>query len=637
VIKLYSLLDRIKSITDLKGMNKQDITLLAEEIRAFLIDNVSKTGGHLASNLGVVELTLALHTIFDSPKDKIIWDVGHQSYIHKILTGRKDDFHTLRQYKGLSGFPKRNESEHDHFDTGHSSTSISAAFGMACVRDLNNEKHSVVAVIGDGALTGGMALEALNHAGQSKKNLTIILNDNEMSISENVGGISNYLNRIRTAPLYSKVKGDVENLIVNIPAIGKSMYKTAEKAKDCIKYLLVPGVLFEELGFTYLGPINGHNYNDLCRALESTKNISGPILLHVLTKKGMGYPIAESSPEKFHGIGPFDVETGELISKNDNITYSKLIGNLLVEHAEKNKKIVAITAAMPSGTGLMPFLKEFPDRFFDVGIAEQHAVTFAAGIAAAGHKPFFAVYSTFLLRALGQIVNDVCLQNLPVTFLIDRAGIVGNDGETHHGIMDISMLYPVPNLTILAPKDGNELKEMLAFTVNHQGPVAIRYPRGNVHNLVSEFPPVSIESKKGEILFNTGKDALIIAVGHMNDLALKVCEKLKHENIKVTLINPRFLKPLDSSLIIEQASKCKQIYTIEDNYKTGGFGSQIQSLLNENNIYKGVNTLAFPDKFIEHGDVSSLYDVYGLNVDDVLATIVNDFNTTTLNKKVLNR
>lgn len=634
---LNSLLDQIKSIGDFKKIKKHQINILAEELRNFLIANVSKTGGHLASNLGVVELTLALHTIFDSPKDKIIWDVGHQSYIHKILTGRKDDFHTLRQYKGLSGFPKRLESDHDHFDTGHSSTSISAALGMACARDLNKEKHSVVAVIGDGALTGGMAFEALNHAGQSNKNITIILNDNEMSISENVGGVSNYLNKIRTTPLYYKFKGDMENLIVNIPAIGKSVYKTAEKAKDCIKYFFVPGVLFEELGFTYLGPIDGHNYAELCKVLESSKNISGPILLHVVTKKGKGYAVAENAPEKFHGIGPFNIDTGELLSTNKNLTYSELVGNLLVEHAENNEKIVAITAAMPSGTGLVPFSKTFPNRFFDVGIAEQHAVTFAAGIAAAGYKPFFAVYSTFLSRAMGQVINDVCLQSLPVTFLIDRAGIVGNDGETHHGIMDISMLYPIPNLTILAPKDGNELREMMDFVVNFNGPVAIRYPRGNVHSLSSEFPKVSIESKKGEILYNTGKDALIIAVGHMNELALQVCERLKHENINVTLINPRFLKPLDSNLILENAIKCKKVYTIEDNYKYGGFGSQICSLLNEHNIFKEVNVFAFPDRFIEHGDVNLLYDVYGLTVDDIVTTISKDFDSNIINKIVFNR
>lgn len=634
---MHSLLDQIKTLEDFKNINKQDMNTLAKELRRFLINNVSKTGGHLASNLGVVELTLALHTIFDSPKDKIIWDVGHQSYIHKILTGRIKDFHTLRQYNGLSGFPKRAESEHDHFDTGHSSTSISAALGMAYVRDLNKEKNSVVAVIGDGALTGGMAFEALNHAGQSKKNIVIVLNDNEMSISENVGGISNYLNKIRTAPLYYKFKGDVENLIVSIPAIGKSVFRTAEKAKDCIKYFFVPGILFEELGFTYIGPIDGHNYNDLCKAFESTKNISGPVLLHVLTKKGKGYSIAENEPEKFHGIGPFNTETGELLSTNVGLTYSDLVGDLLVEHGEKNEKIVAITAAMPSGTGLLPFSNAFPERFYDVGIAEQHAVTFAAGIAAAGHKPFFAVYSTFLLRALDQVVNDVCLQNLPVTFLIDRAGLVGNDGETHHGIMDISMLYPIPNLTILAPKDGFELKEMINYAVNKNGPVAIRYPRGNVHHLSCESPNLPLEEQKGEIVYHKGKEVLIIAVGHMNQVALDVCKKLEEQKIGATLINPRFIKPFDHNLILDYAAKCKSIYTIEDNYKNGGFSSQIQSLLNENNVYKEVNVFALPDKFIEHGDTSTLHDVYGLTVEDLFTTILNDLNTSLLNKIVSHR
>lgn len=625
---MYQYLTGINCVEDLKKLDNKEINILAEEIRQFLIDSVSKTGGHLASNLGVVELTLALHTAFDSPKDKIIWDVGHQSYVHKILTGRKEQFSTLRQYKGLSGFPKPCESEHDPFGTGHSGTSISAAMGLAAARDLKGEKHHVIAVIGDGAMTSGMAFEALNHIGQSRKNMLVILNDNEMSISPNVGGLSSYLSKIRTAPMYFKFKGDIENLINHIPAIGKSVFKTAEKAKDSIKYFFLPGILFEELGFTYMGPVDGHNYNELYNMINRIKNIKGPVLLHVLTQKGRGYDFAEKSPCKFHGVNPFEVKTGKPVLNRATLTFSEIAGNTLVECAKQDERIIAITAAMPSGTGLSGFADKYPDRFFDVGIAEQHAATFAAGMAAEGYKPVFAVYSTFLQRAYDQVIHDACIQNLPVTYLIDRAGLVGADGETHHGSFDVSFLSCVPNLTFLAPKDGLELEEMIKFAMRHNGPVAIRYPRGAAKPGNREsFNP--IELGKGEIVCKTGEDALIIALGTANQTALDICEELKNDNILTTLVNPRFIKPIDKGLIIDLAKKHKKIYTIENNAKIGGFGSLVQVLLNDNRVLKEVAVFAFPDKFVGHGDTDILYKSLNLAKYDIIEKIRNDFNSPT--------
>lgn len=622
---MYQYLTKINCIENLKKLNSKEIKILAEEIRQFLVDSVSKTGGHLASNLGVVELTLALHTAFNSPNDKIIWDVGHQAYVHKILTGRREQFSSLRQYKGLSGFPKRSESEHDHFETGHSSTSISAAMGLAVARDLKKEKYHVIAVIGDGAMTGGMAFEALNHIGQSQKNIIIILNDNEMSISPNVGGLSNYLGKIRTAPIYFKVKGDVENLISHIPAIGKSVMRTAEKAKDSIKYFFVPGILFEELGFTYVGPTDGHNYNALYEVMNRIKKIKGPVLLHVMTQKGKGYDFAEKSPSKFHGVNPFKIKTGESVSSKPALTYSEIAGNTLVECAEQDEKIIAITAAMPSGTGLNNFANKYPDRFFDVGIAEQHAVTFAAGIAAGGYKPVFAIYSTFLQRAYDQVIHDVCIQNLPVTLLIDRAGLVGHDGETHHGSFDISFLSCVPNLALLAPRNGLELQEMIKFAMKYNRPIAIRYPRGTAQIENDELAN-PIELGKGEIVYKAGNDALIIALGATNQMALEICKELKKDNIFTTLINPRFIKPIDEDLIINLTKKHKKIYTIEDNVRIGGFGNQVQALLNDYKISKKVKKFAFPDQFVEHGDVDVLYKSLGLAKDDIIKKIKNDFD-----------
>ena len=633
---MQSYLSKINSPEDLKKLKDYEINILAKEIRKYLIESVSKTGGHLASNLGVVELTLALHTIFDTNKDKIVWDVGHQSYIHKILTGRRDRFDTLRQYKGLSGFPKRKESHHDHFDTGHSSTSISAALGMAAVRDLKKEKHSIVAVIGDGALTGGMAFEALNHAGQCKKNIIVVLNDNEMSISPNVGGMSDYLSKIRTTPIYSKFKDDVGTLIGNIPAIGKSVVKTAEKAKDCIKYFIVPGVLFEELGFTYIGPVDGHNYSALCKAMKQCRSINGPVFLHVLTKKGKGYSLAEAFPDEYHGVSPFKVDSGKPLVSNSRTSYSEIAGDTLTKCAEKDDKIIALTAAMPSGTGLSSFSKRFPQRFFDVGIAEQHAVTFAAGAAAEGYRPVFAVYSTFLQRGIDQVIHDVCLQNLPVVFLIDRAGIVGNDGETHHGIFDISFLACIPNLKILSPTNGDELQKMIEFAVKQEGPVAIRYPRGYAAE-VSPKEETKIELGKGEVLYESGNEALLIALGGMNPLALEVCKALEADGIKSTLINPRFVKPLDEALILSYADKCKYVYTIEDHVKIGGFGSQVLNLLNENHINKYVKMFALPDVFIEHGDTNKLYDAFGISKEKIKNEITKDFAEKIFDKLAASR
>ncbi len=632
---MYKFLNQINSPQDIKKLKESEIELLTKEIRKFLIDSVSKTGGHLASNLGVVELTLAMHTVFDSLQDKFIWDVGHQSYIHKMITGRRDDFKSLRQYKGLSGFPKRKESFHDHFDTGHSSTSISAALGMATARDLKREKHSIVAVIGDGALTGGMAFEALNHAGQSKSNLLVILNDNEMSISENVGGLSNYLNKIRTTPIYSRVKVDMQNIISNIPAIGKSMVKTAEKAKDAIKYFFVPGVLFEELGFTYIGPIDGHNYSMLCKTLKQCKNLSGPVLLHVLTKKGKGYSLAEEYPHDFHGVSPFKVDSGKPVSSPQKLSYSEIAGKTLLEIAEKDERVVTITAAMPAGTGLTDFAKRYPKRFFDVGIAEQHAVTFAAGIAVEGYKPFIPLYSTFLQRAFDQVIHDVCIQNLPVTILVDRAGLVGNDGETHHGTFDIAFLSCIPNLTFLSPKDGDELRQMILYATKVNGPVAIRYPRGSGET-INPHKQEEIVTGKGEVIYEGGKDVVIFALGHMNSVGLQVCKNLKENGIQATLINPRFIKPLDEHLILQYANKCKRIYTLEDHMKIGGFGTQVLSLLNENHINKETRIIALPDIFIEHGSVENLHSFYGLSVEKITEEITTDFKCLR-DKVVINR
>ncbi|MTI70198.1 MAG: 1-deoxy-D-xylulose-5-phosphate synthase [Firmicutes bacterium] len=621
---MSQILSTINNLEDLKKLNSNEMNSLAKELRDFVIENVSTTGGHLASNLGVVELTLALHRSFNSPKDKIIWDVGHQSYIHKIITGRKDKFQSLRQIDGLSGFPKRDESKHDAFETGHSSTSISAGIGMALARDVKKENNHVVSIIGDGAMTAGMAFEALNHAGDLGTNLIVILNDNEMSISKNVGGMSQYLDRIRTAPTYSRMKGDVESLLNRIPAIGNKVYKTAERAKDSVKYFLVPGVFFEELGFKYLGPVDGHNINELLSVLNRAKKVKGPVIVHTVTKKGKGYKPAEDNPGKYHSSSPFDIETGKPLKKSNKTKYSNVLGESIVEYAKKDEKIVAITAAMPAGTGLSKFKEEFPNRFFDVGIAEQHGVTLAAGMASQGIKPVYAVYSTFLQRGYDQVLHDVCIQNLPVTLAIDRAGLVGNDGETHHGVFDFSYLSHLPNMTIMAPKDGEELNKMIEFAVEYNGPVAVRYPRGYCYNY-KEDKLNDIELGKGEIL-KEGKDIAILAIGKMVEKGVNVYKSFKEKGQNITLVNARFVKPLDNDILDTLMKDHKIIVTLEDNSKLGGFGSMVNNYLINNNYNGQVLNIGLPDNFVEHGDVEELFKRCGMDEASIIKEIKKKIN-----------
>ena len=615
-------LQSIRSPEDIKKLNVSQLESLAKEIRSFLVEKVSVTGGHLASNLGVVELTLALHGVFTTPKDKIVWDVGHQTYVHKILTGRRDRFDTLRQMNGISGFPKVKESEHDCFDTGHSSTSVSAALGLAKARDIKGENSSVIAVIGDGALTGGMAFEALNDAGRSPNNLIVILNDNGMSISKNVGGMSRYLSKIRNEPIYFKVKEDLDYIINKIPAIGKSTVKALSKVKGSIKYSFVPGMLFEELGFRYLGPVDGHDITALIKILTIAKRLKGPILIHIFTQKGRGYTFAEEKPHLFHGVSPFEVETGEVRSKGGP-TYSDVFGNELVELAQKDKGVVAITAAMPQGTGLDNFSKIFPERFFDVGIAEQHAVTFAAGMAQSGLKPVVAVYSSFLQRAYDQIMHDVALQNLHVIFAVDRAGVVGEDGETHQGLYDLSFLSHIPNMTVLAPADYNELKKMLAYAVTvHKGPIAIRYPRGKGQEEIVESPSVAYGKAA---LLESGKDISIIAAGNMVETALKIASNLKQYDIDSEVINVRFVKPLDEKCIIGSAVKTRHVVTIEDNSVCGGLGSSVLGILNKNNCNVKTRIFGFPDQPIYQGSRDELFKKYKLDTQSITQELLKWF------------
>ncbi|MDF2569827.1 MAG: dxs 2 [Sporomusa sp.] len=597
---------------------------LAEEIRELLIHTVSANGGHLAPNLGVVELTLALHKAFDSPKDKFVWDVGHQAYVHKILTGRRSKFATLRKTDGISGFPKRCESQHDVFGTGHSSTSISSALGIALARDMSGDKYNVVGVIGDGSLTGGQAYEALNHAGHLGINLTVILNDNEMSIAKNVGAMSEYLAKMRTAPTYSKVKHDIEYLLRRIPAIGDTVAKTAERVKGSLKYLLVPGMLFEELGFTYFGPIDGHNIPSILDVLDKTKSVKGPVLIHLLTQKGKGYAPAECNPDKFHGVGPFCIETGEIIKTKGAPSYTQVFGDALIKLADRNPNVVAITAAMPEGTGLKKFSTKYPARFFDVGIAEQHAVTLAAGMATQGKRPVVAVYSTFMQRGYDQILHDVGLQNLPVIFMLDRAGIVGEDGATHHGVFDYSFLRHIPNMVIMAPKDEDELQHMLYTATEINGPVAIRYPRGN--GLGVELKPefTKIELGKSEEL-RPGKDVVFLAVGTMVETCHSAARLLVEKGIAASVINARFIKPLDEQAIRQLARDVGIIITVEDNVLAGGFGSAVLEYINSQNLnWVKVLRLGLPDKYIEHGPRNYLLTKYGLDMQGI-ATSVETF------------
>lgn len=611
-----NLLQKINEPKDLKKLSHQELNGLVQEIREQMIEVVSKNGGHLASNLGIVELTLALHTIYDSPQDKLIWDVGHQCYVHKLVTGRRNQFPTLRCFGGISGFPKRAESPHDIVETGHSSTSISVALGLALARDLNREKHHVVAVIGDGALTGGMAFEALNHAGSQRVNLTVVLNDNEMSIAQNVGGLSAYLSRVRTDPHYTRTKEDIEFLMKKIPAIGSTVFKTMDRVKSSLKYLLVSGMLFEELGFTYLGPIDGHNIALLQEVLKKARNYKGPVLVHVITKKGKGYKPAEENPSLFHGVGPFEPKTGQ-VAPGGKRSYTDVFAEKICAMAEGDPRVVAITAAMPDGTGLSGFARKYPGRFVDVGIAEQHAVTMASGMARAGYRPVVAVYSTFLQRAYDQVVHDVCLPNLPVLFAIDRAGLVGADGETHHGVFDLSMLRHIPNMTVMMPKDYSEMEQMLDFALELPGPVAIRYPRGAFEVLpVTLAAPLALG--RGEVL-RDGRDVTIIALGPMLHEALKAQAELHSAGISAAVINPRFVKPLDHELLQVYAARTGSIITVEEHALQGGLGSAVLETLSRYKIRAEVRCLGIGDQFVPHGDRSKLLSLCRLSVQDIVA------------------
>lgn len=618
-----NILETINSPADVKALSLDELKQLAEEIRQFLISVISKTGGHLAPNLGVVELSLALHRVFSTPEDKIVFDVGHQSYIHKIITGRREQFPTLRQYGGLSGFPKRSESEHDAFGTGHSSTSISAALGMAVARDLQGKDYNVVAVIGDGSMTGGMAFEALNNAGTLHKKMIVVLNDNEMSISKNVGAMSEYLYQLRTGETYNKIKHDIEGWLKNME-FGTDVLKAIRRLKGSVKYLMVPTSIFEELGFTYLGPVDGHDLQGLTEVLQAAKKIDGPVLVHVLTKKGKGYKPAEESPNKFHGTGPFEIATGKKIANpNAPITYTEVFGKTLTELANEDKEIIGITAAMPDGTGISTFAKAHPERFFDVGIAEQHAVTSAAGAAAAGMKPVAAIYSTFLQRAYDSVLHDICMQKLHVTLCLDRAGLVGDDGYTHHGVFDYAYLRSMPEMTIMAPKDENELRHMLKTAVDYDGPVSVRYPRGSGVGVEINEPMHSLPIGKAEVL-REGKDVCLWAIGSMVQSALQVAAKLAEQGISAGVVNMRFAKPLDKELLLAHAAQYGKIVTLEEGALQGGVGSAVLETLNEAQILQQcrVLTLGIPDEFVLHGDKKLLMKDLGLDVDAIVAKTI---------------
>lgn len=610
------ILEQIKGPEDLKKLTSEELSQLAEEIRAFLIEKISHTGGHLASNLGVVELTIALFRTFDLPEDKIIWDVGHQSYTHKILSGRRMEFDELRQYGGLSGFPKRKESPYDSFDTGHSSTSISAGLGIAQGRDILGEDYKVVSVIGDGALTGGMAYEALNNAARMKKNFIIILNDNKMSISENVGGMSRYLGGLRTGAGYNDLKKNVADTLERIPVVGGRMIDKIKRTKNSIKQLFIPGMLFENMGITYLGPVDGHNIPALCKVLKEAQKLDHAVLVHVLTKKGKGYEPAEKNPAHFHGVSPFDIKTGKPLAEKKYPTYTDVFSKKLCQLGETHPELVAVTAAMPDGTGVAAFGKKFPDRFFDVGIAEAHAVTSAAGMAAAGLRPVVAVYSSFLQRGYDQILHDVCIQNLPVLFAVDRAGLVGSDGETHQGIFDYSYLTSIPNMSVVAPKNLWELRAMLDFAMDYKAPFAIRYPRGTAYRGLKEFMQ-PIAYGKGEIIYEEENIALL-AVGSMVSTGEHVRAKLKEEGVSCTLANARFVKPFDKELVDRLAKNHRLIVTMEENVLQGGFGLPVTAYIHEHYPQVKVMNIALPDAYVEHGNVSVLRKGLGIDSDSII-------------------
>ena len=609
------MLEKINGPKDIKALSWEELDVLGQEIRQFLIEKISATGGHLASNLGVVELTMAIYRTFDLPEDKVIWDVGHQAYTHKILSGRKD-FDDLRQFGGISGFPKRAESPCDSFNTGHSSTSISAGLGMAIGRDLRGEDYHVISIIGDGALTGGMAYEALNNAARINKNFIIILNDNNMSISENVGGMSKYLSGIRTGAGYNDLKRQITDLLEKVPVAGPRMIRRISMIKQGLKQLLIPGMLFEDMGITYLGPVDGHDVKQLSRVLNEAKRLDHAVLVHVLTKKGKGYAPAEKNPSAFHGVNPFDISTGKPKKAKTAPSYTDVFSKKLVELAGRDKRIVAITAAMPDGTGLTRFKNEFPDRFFDVGIAEQHAVTSAAGMAAAGMRPVVAVYSSFLQRGFDQILHDVCIQNLPVVFAVDRAGLVGSDGETHQGIFDLSYLTCIPNMAVLAPKNRWELEKELEFAFQYPGPIAIRYPRGEGYQGLKEYQ-APVEFRRGELI-SEGEGIALLAVGSMASTAEHIRDKLKEEGYDLTLANGRFIKPIDVKLVDRLAATHDCIVTLEENVLQGGFGLQVTSYVHKHYPDVRVLNIALPDAYVEHGNVSLLREALGIDSDSII-------------------
>ncbi|MGZ0053097.1 1-deoxy-D-xylulose-5-phosphate synthase [Brevibacillus gelatini] len=614
------LLTTINDPQDLKKCNSHELQTLASEIRQFLVETLSKTGGHLAPNLGVVELTLALHYVFESPKDKLIWDVGHQAYVHKMLTGRRDMFPTLRQYKGLCGFPKMNESPHDVWETGHSSTSLSAAMGMATARDLKKEKNHVVAIIGDGALTGGMALEALNHIGHERKNVIVVLNDNEMSIAPNVGALHNYLGKIRSTENYQWAKDELEGLLKAIPAVGGKLASFAERFKDSMKYLLVSGVLFEELGFTYIGPIDGHNTELLIDTLKTAKQTKGPVLIHAITKKGKGYPPAEADSVKWHGIGTYKIESGD--TPKSAPTYTSIFAETMIELAAEDKSLVAVTPAMPAGSGLIPFGQKYPDRLFDVGIAEQHACTFAAGLATQGLKPVLAIYSTFLQRAYDQLIHDVARQKLNVVFAVDRAGLVGADGETHQGMYDIAFMRIIPNMVIMAPKDENELRHMMKTAMAYnEGPISYRYPRLPARGVPLDRELQVLPIGKAEIV-REGKQVAILSFGHVFELAEQAVNQLNAEGIRPMLVNARFCKPLDEELLFRLAKEGYDIVTVEEGCELGGFGSAVLEFYNRAGYHDiNVQVVAVPDYFVEHGSVKEQRQEVGLTAENIASRV----------------
>ena len=618
------LLDNIRQENDIKNLNEEDLALLAKEITEFLNEKISVTGGHLGSNLGAVELTMALHLALNLPEDKIIWDVGHQSYTHKLLTGRRSGFDTLRKYGGMSGFPKRRESECDAFDTGHSSTSISAGLGLVKARDLNGEKHLVVSVIGDGSLTGGMAYEALNNAARLDSNYIIVLNDNNMSISENVGGVSKYLNNVRTADGYLDLRDGVYNTLKDMPKYGNQMVKFIRRAKNSVKQLVIPGMLFEDMGITYLGPVDGHDIGQMVRVFNVAKRVKKAVLVHVLTQKGKGYLPAERHPARFHGAEPFEVETGLPAHPRAKANYTDIFSTVMTKLGQRDEKVVAITAAMPDGTGLKRFRNMYPERFFDVGIAEEHAVTFAAGLAAGGMKPIVAIYSSFLQRAYDQILHDVCIQNLPVVFAIDRAGLVGSDGETHQGIFDLSYLSSIPNMHIMAPKNKWELSDMMKFAIGFGAPIAVRYPRGEAYDGLKEHRKPIVYGKS-EWIYEEG-DICLLAVGSMVKTACQVREQLKEKGYSCSLINARFVKPLDEDTIESAYDAHKLFVSMEENVASGGYGEKVREFLDRKKWGKAFLSIAIPDAYVEHGNVELLRQEIAIDADSVTKRIIDEYS-----------